>query len=328
MSFYDLTINLIAAFISSYVLVRILAPILIPKLHKLKFGQMIRKEGPQSHQIKTGTPTMGGIIIVFAILIAAFFFGKMDISFLLLSIVFMGHFILGFLDDYIKVVLKRNLGLRAKEKLLGQLIISIVFTYLGIHFNVLDTFIILPLLNIYLDLGILYYFLVICVILATTNAVNLTDGLDGLASGAFFIVSMAYVVIGLLLLKYNITIFALCSMAACLGFLKFNYHPAKIFMGDTGSLALGGLLAGFSILTGTEFLLIILGGLFVIETLSVIIQVTSFKLRGKRVFLMSPIHHHFELKGMTEQQVVWSFWFFELICVILGLYLFCKFLEL
>lgn len=311
--------NMIGAAVIAALVVLAVGPFLIPELHKLKFGQSIREEGPKSHQAKSGTPTMGGIMIVGGITIATLIFADFTIEIALALFVMLGHFVLGFLDDYIKVVLKRNLGLKAKQKLLGQFIIALIVTYIGINYTGLTQDVWIPFLGKSYDIGWFYYVLVIGVLIGTTNAVNLTDGLDGLASGAMAVASLGFVAVCLYFNKTDLAIYSFACFGACVAFLKFNYHPAKVFMGDTGSLALGGVLAGLGILTKTELLLIILGGLFVIETLSVIIQVTSFKTRGKRVFLMSPIHHHFELKGWSETRVVTTFWLTEFVFCILAL---------
>ncbi|HIX83080.1 MAG TPA: phospho-N-acetylmuramoyl-pentapeptide-transferase [Candidatus Megamonas gallistercoris] len=312
-------LNMFWAALAAALVVLVTGPFLIPELHKLKFGQSIREEGPKSHQAKSGTPTMGGIMIIAGITIATLIFADWSIEIGLALFVMLGHFVLGFLDDYIKVVLKRNLGLKAKQKFLGQLIIALIVTYIGINYTGLTQDVWIPFLGKSYDIGWFYYVLVIGVLVGTTNAVNLTDGLDGLAAGSMAVASLGFVAVCLYFGKTNLAIFSFASFGACAAFLKFNYHPAKVFMGDTGSLALGGVLAALGILTKTELLLIILGGLFVIETLSVIIQVTSFKTTGKRVFLMSPIHHHFELKGWSETHVVWSFWTAELIFCILAM---------
>ncbi len=308
-----------AAVIIAALVVLITGPFLIPELHKLKFGQSIREEGPKSHQKKSGTPTMGGIMIIGGITIATLICADWTVEIALALFVMLGHFVLGFLDDYIKVVLKRNLGLKAKQKLLGQLIIAVVVTYIGINYAGLTQDVWIPFLGRSYDIGWFYYVLVIGVLVGTTNAVNLTDGLDGLASGAMAVASLGFVAVCLYFGKTNLAIFSFACFGACVAFLKFNYHPAKVFMGDTGSLALGGALAALGILTKTELLLIILGGLFVIETLSVIIQVISFKTTGKRVFLMSPIHHHFELKGWSETRVVLTFWSAEFVFCVLAM---------
>ena len=300
--------TLLIAVILAAGFVLITGPFFIPELHKLKFGQSIREEGPKSHQAKSGTPTMGGIMIILGITLATCVAVHLTVEILLALFVMLGHFVLGFLDDYIKVVMKRNLGLKAKQKLLGQLIIAAVVTYFGIHELGFHTDLWIPLLNTQIDLGYAYYLLVIFVLVGTSNAVNLTDGLDGLAAGTVTVASIAYLIVCLHFGKGDLAVFCAAIAAACVAFLRFNAHPAKVFMGDTGSLALGGALAAVALLTRTEVLLVLIGGVFVMEALSVIIQVTSFKTRGKRVFLMSPIHHHFELKGWSENKVVAVFW--------------------
>lgn len=315
----DFNLYMIWAALFAALVVLVTGPFLIPELHKLKFGQSIREEGPKSHQKKSGTPTMGGIMIIGGITVSTIIFAHWSIEIGLALFVMLGHFVLGFLDDYIKVVLKRNLGLKAKQKLLGQFIIAIIVTYIGTNYAGLTQDVWIPFTGQTYDIGWFYYVLVIGVLVGTTNAVNLTDGLDGLAAGSMAVASLGFVAVCLYFGKTDLAIFSFASFGACAAFLKFNYHPAKVFMGDTGSLALGGVLAALGILTKTELLLIILGGLFVIETLSVIIQVTSFKTTGKRVFLMSPIHHHFELKGWKETKVVKVFWTVEFIFCVLAM---------
>lgn len=300
-------------------LVLCIGPLLIPELHKLKFGQSIREEGPKSHQAKSGTPTMGGIMIILAIVIATVAAAPLTPAVLLALFITLGHFVLGFLDDYIKVVKKRNLGLKAKQKMLGQILIAIVTIIVGTRVLGIDTTIWIPIADINLDIGVGYYFLVLFVLVGTSNAVNLTDGLDGLASGTVAIASGAYALVCYMTGHYDLAIFSVAMMMACLAFLRFNAHPAKVFMGDTGSLALGGAVAAVGILTHTEILLAVIGFVFVCEALSVIIQVISFKTTGKRVFRMSPIHHHFELGGWKETKVVFVFWMVGLIASIVGL---------
>ena len=294
-------------------------PLLIPELHKLKFGQSIREEGPKSHQAKSGTPTMGGIMIILAIVIATVAAAPLTPAVLLALFITLGHFVLGFLDDYIKVVKKRNLGLKAKQKMLGQILISIVTMIVGTRVLGIDTTIWIPIADINLDIGIGYYFLVLFVLVGTSNAVNLTDGLDGLASGTVAIASGAYALVCYMTGHFDLALFCVAMMMACVAFLRFNAHPAKVFMGDTGSLALGGAIAAVGILTHTEILLAIIGFVFVCEALSVIIQVISFKTTGKRVFRMSPIHHHFELGGWKETKVVFVFWMVGLVASVVGL---------
>lgn len=299
--------------------VLITGPFFIPELHKLKFGQSIREEGPKSHQAKSGTPTMGGIMIILGIVIGTVAAAPLSTEILLALFIMLGHFVLGFLDDYIKVVKKRNLGLKAKQKMLGQIIIAVVTMIIGTRMLGIDTSVWLPIVNTSVNIGFGYYLLVLFVMVGASNAVNLTDGLDGLASGAMAIAASAYAVVCLLLGHAELAVFCAAITGACLAFLRFNAHPAKVFMGDTGSLALGGAFAAVGILTHTEVLLAVIGFLFVCEALSVIIQVISFKTTGKRVFRMSPIHHHFELGGWSEWKVVFVFWAVGLLASVIGL---------
>ncbi|ENQ3079394.1 phospho-N-acetylmuramoyl-pentapeptide-transferase [Bacillus sp. WLY-B-L8] len=300
-----------------------LSPIFIPFLRRLKFGQSIRDEGPKSHQKKSGTPTMGGIVIFISIMITSiimmFKFQKGAEMYLLLLVTF-GYGLIGFLDDYIKVVKKRNLGLTSKQKLVGQFIIAVAFFIIA-KGQGFDTHLMIPGTEIKFDLHWAYFILVLFMLIGASNAVNLTDGLDGLLAGTAAIAFGAYSIIAFAQEHYTVAIFCMAVVGAVLGFLVFNAHPAKVFMGDTGSLALGGALAAVSILTKTELLLVIIGGMFVIETLSVIIQVVSFKTRGKRVFKMSPLHHHYELCGWSEWRVVVTFWSVGLLFAVLGIYI-------
>lgn len=310
----------------SFVICTVLTKITIPFLRKLNFGQSIRKEGPQEHQKKSGTPTMGGIVIISSVvfstvgILLALFYDSIDSinkEVLLALFLFVGYGLVGFADDYIKVVKKRNLGLTSKQKLLGQMLIATVFVlFIGDNTTVW-----VPIANITLDIGIFYYLLVFCLLIGTTNAVNLTDGLDGLAAGTVIPVALSYLIIALYLLNLPLAIFAGTIIGSLLGFLLFNFNPAKVFMGDTGSLALGGGIAALALLTKTEWLLVFIGGLFVLEALSVILQVISFKSTGKRIFKMSPIHHHFELNGWSERKVVLVFWLVSSIFSFLGLYI-------
>ena len=309
---------LIAAIVAAgFVLVT--GPFFIPELHKLKFGQSIREEGPKSHQKKSGTPTMGGIMIILGITLGTLAAAPWTPEVLLAVFIMLGHFVLGFLDDYIKVVKKRNLGLRARQKLAGQILIAVVTMYVATQVLGIDTDIWIPGLDENVSLGALYYPLVLFVLVGTSNAVNLTDGLDGLAAGTVAIAASAFAVVAVLTGHGDLAYLCVAMAAACLAFLRFNAHPAKVFMGDTGSLALGGALAAIGILTHTEILLAVIGFVFVCEALSVIIQVISFQTTGKRVFRMSPIHHHFELGGWSEWKVVTVFWCVGLIASVAGL---------
>lgn len=309
---------LIGAGIAALVVLAI-GPLLIPELHKLKFGQEIRGEGPKSHQVKSGTPTMGGIMIIIGLVMGTVIANGLENFTMQLGLalfIVLGHFFIGFVDDYIKVVKKRNLGLTAKQKLLGQLIMAALVAYFGD----LSTTLWLPFVGS-LDLGMAFYGLLFFVLVGTTNAVNLTDGLDGLAAGTVAVASIAYIFVCLYLGYEAMAILGGATAGACLAFLKFNAHPAKIFMGDTGSLALGGSFAAMGILTHTEVLLAVIGIIFVAEAMSVIIQVISFKTTGKRVFRMSPLHHHFELGGWKETKVVKVFWSVGIVAGALGVML-------
>ena len=299
--------------------VLLMGPFFIPELHKLKFGQSIREEGPKSHQAKSGTPTMGGIMIILGITLGTVAAAPLNTEILLALFIMLGHFVLGFLDDYIKVVKKRNLGLKAKQKMLGQIIIAVVTMIIGTRSLGIDTTVWVPIINESINIGAGYYLLLLFVLVGTSNAVNLTDGLDGLASGTVAIAASAYAVVCVNMGHSDLAIFCVAIVAACVAFLRFNAHPAKVFMGDTGSLALGGALAAVGILTHTEVLLAIIGFVVVCEALSVIIQVISFKTTGKRVFRMSPIHHHFELGGWSEWKVVFVFWLAGLLASVVAL---------
>ena len=303
------------------VLVLAAGPFVIPELHKLKFGQSIREEGPKSHQAKRGTPTMGGVMIIAAITLATLAAAPLTAGVWLALFVMLGHFALGFLDDYIKVVKKRNLGLKARQKLLGQIVIAVVVIFFAQHELGIATTVWLPLVHAELDIGLFYYPLVLFVLVGTSNAVNLTDGLDGLAAGTVTVAALAYMAVALAFSATGLAVFAAAIAGASCAFLRFNHHPARVFMGDTGSLALGGAVAALGILTHTEILLAVIGIIFVAEALSVIIQVISFKTTGKRVFLMSPIHHHFELKGWQETRVVYTFWLVGAVFAALGAWL-------
>jgi phospho-N-acetylmuramoyl-pentapeptide-transferase len=302
----------------------LLSPFFIPFLRRLKFGQSIRKEGPKSHQKKSGTPTMGGIVILLSIIITTFVmtgkFSKPNVETYLLIFVTVGFGLLGFLDDFIKVVMKRNLGLTSKQKLLGQIVISVIFYFIYKQYHY-STELAIPFTDISINLGWLYVFFVIFWLVGFSNAVNLTDGLDGLVSGTSAIAFGAFGVLAWNQSQYETAVFAMAVVGAVLGFLVFNAHPAKVFMGDTGSLALGGAIATISLLTKLEVVLLVIGAVFVVETLSVILQVISFKTTGKRIFRMSPLHHHFELGGWSEWRVVVTFWAAALICAGLGIYI-------
>ncbi len=298
----------------------LLAPICIPILHRLKFGQSIRAEGPKSHQAKSGTPTMGGIFLIAGIVAATLIVAEWNVEIFLALFILLGHFALGFIDDYLKVVRKHNQGLLARYKLAGQIFIVVVTTFVAINLLVnFEPTIWLPVVDKTINVGAVYLLFMLIVIVGASNAVNLTDGLDGLASGCMAIAASCYAIICLLTGHDELAIFCAATVGACVGFLKFNFHPAKVFMGDTGSLALGGAFAAVGILSRTEILLAVVGFVFVCEALSVILQVISFQTTGKRIFRMSPLHHHFELGGWSEVKVVFVFWTVGLIAGIVGL---------
>lgn len=261
---------------------------------------------------------MGGIIIMLALLITFIKFADKSDEFWVLLTASLGFGIVGFLDDYIKIVFKRSLGLTAKQKLAGQLIFSIIVCWQLFNMGH-STELLIPGTSVGIDLGWLYYPFVVIIMFAASNSVNFTDGVDGLLAGTSAIAFGAFTIVSLTVVEYDAAIFSAAMVGAVLGFLVYNAHPAKVFMGDMGSLGIGGGIAAVAILTKTELLLILIGGVFVLEMLSVIIQVTSFKLRKKRVFKMSPIHHHFELSGWSEWKVVTVFWSVGLLLAVLGL---------
>ena len=305
----------------SFALTVLLGPLLIPLLRRMKFGQQVRDDGPQSHLKKSGTPTMGGIIILLALALAYVKFSDGGYAFWALLIACFGFGLVGFLDDYIKIVLKRSLGLTARQKLLGQLLFSVAFCGI-LYANNHPTTVGAPGVSGTLELGLGYYALVIVMFFAASNSVNFTDGLDGLLSGTSALAFGAFAIVALQAAQPQSAVFSAAMVGAVLGFLVFNKHPAKVFMGDTGSLGIGGGIAAVAVLTKSELLLVIIGGVFVLEMLSVILQVASFKTRGKRIFKMSPIHHHFELSGWSEWRVVTTFWLAGLLFAAAGLILY------
>ena len=308
--------------VTAFIVCALIGPVLIPYLHKLKFGQSIRECGPASHMKKSGTPTMGGLMIL-AALVLALCWGNFTPHVLMALVLTHGHALIGFLDDYIKVVMKRNLGLTAKQTFLLQFILAGAYVYFA-ETHLQNTTLWVPLLNVTFDFGWAYYALAFILLVGTTNAVNLTDGLDGLVSFVSVPVTLAFAFIAYMQGMLDVSGFALGLTGACLGFLLFNRHPAQVFMGDTGSLALGGGVAALALLTHTELLLVIIGGIYVAEATSVIIQVAYFRLTGgKRFFRMAPLHHHFELGGWKEVKVVECFTIvsFLLSAVGLGLWL-------
>lgn len=302
----DFVVTLAAAFVLS----AILGIFLIPLLHRLKFGQEIREEGPKWHKKKSGTPTMGGIIFIAASVVSVFGFYifKKDFSGLKNGAVIMScalaFGLIGFVDDYIKVILKRNLGLTAIQKFSLQVIVSLVYSACAIGFGETDMEVFIPFAKLWINIGYLIIPLDMLVMLATVNSVNLTDGLDGLAATVTVIVSAFFAAIAEKTGASAVVVVCAGLCGGLLGFLIYNKYPAKVFMGDTGSLFLGGLLASAAVYMRNPFILIIVGFVYVAESLSVIIQVTYFKKTGKRIFKMSPIHHHFEMCGFSERKIV------------------------
>ncbi len=300
-----------------------LSPKFIEFLRRREFGQQIREEGPAGHHQKAGTPTMGGVIVFLAVAIPFLILTGYEWRALGVFGTALACALLGFADDYTKLVRRRSLGLRARTKLAVTIAISLGLWFIATHEAHLQSTLRLRIVDYQVDLGPFYPLLIYLVVAGTTSAVNLTDGLDGLAAGCAAIVLLAYVGITFITSEFiassnDLSMLAGCLVGGCIGFLWFNAFPATIFMGDTGALGLGGAIAGLAVMTKTEVLLILLGGIFVIEALSVAIQVLYFQTRHKRVFLMAPIHHHFELRGWSETKIILRFWIIAAICCAIG----------
>lgn len=292
-------------------------PIAIPLLRKLKFGQNIREEGPESHLKKAGTPTMGGIIFILSSLIVMLILGNKfndKAMIALYSLIAFGF--IGFLDDLLKILKKQSEGLKPGQKMILLLIFSIALAIYG-YYN-LNTNLLIPFTSFEIQLGILYIPFVVIIYAATTNAVNLTDGLDGLATSVSILVLTFFTIVCFMMKETSLAVFCVVLIGGLIGFLKYNAYPAKIFMGDTGSLAIGGAISTVAIILEQPLLIIIVGAVYVFETLSVIIQVTSFKLTGKRVFKMAPVHHHFEKCGWSEIKIVTVFSLITAVLCLIG----------
>jgi phospho-N-acetylmuramoyl-pentapeptide-transferase len=283
-------------------------PRFIQWLRRRQIGQTIRDEGPEHHAVKAGTPTMGGLLILGAAAVPYLALSNLTPPSLLVFVLTFGSGAIGLWDDLTKVSRRRSLGLSARRKMLLQLLLVLAVGWAAVTFTLTDTRVTVPLLNRELPFGSLYFLLIFFVIAGAANAVNFTDGLDGLAAGAVATCLLAYTGITFIQGEPDLAILSLSLTGACVGFLWYNSHPAEVFMGDTGSLALGAALAGLAVVTQTELLLVLIGGVFVIEMLSVIIQVLSFRIFGRRVFLMTPIHHHFELRNWSETKIIVRFW--------------------
>jgi phospho-N-acetylmuramoyl-pentapeptide-transferase len=295
-----------------------LSPRFIAFVRRREFGQNIREEGPVGHQAKAGTPTLGGIVILLAFAVPFLILSNHDWESMGVFGAAVACALVGFTDDFMKIVRQRSLGLRGRWKLIATIAISLGLWAVARHAGVQPT-VRLRFVDGEIDLGPLYPVFIYLVVAGTTSAVNLTDGLDGLAAGCAAIVLLAYIGITFISIgDHDLTLLAACLVGACIGFLWFNSFPASIFMGDTGSLCLGGAIAGLAVMTKTEVLLILLGGIFVIEALSVLIQVFSFRAFRKRVFLMAPIHHHFELRAWSETKIILRFWIVAAACAAVG----------
>lgn len=312
-----LTSKVIIGLVLAFIIAIILGPLTIPMLTKLKFGQNIRKEGPQSHLKKAGTPTIGGVIFIISTLIVMVImrFNPTNEAMIALYALLAFGFI-GFLDDILKIIKKENEGLKAWQKMVLLLIFSTAIAIYG-YVN-LGTSLKIPFLDIKLPLGILYVPFVIVYYAGATNAVNLTDGLDGLASTVSVLVLTFFGVVAYIMSHESLAVFSFVLAGGLLGFLRYNAYPAKVFMGDTGSLAIGGAIATIALILELPLILVIVGGIYVFETVSVILQVSSYKLRGKRLFKMAPIHHHFEQVGWSETKIVTIFSIVTVILCFIG----------
>ncbi len=312
--------RIMAAFLIAFFCPIVLTPYFIKLQKRYNIGQRIRQEGPDLHQHKTGTPTMGGIVIVFSTALSLLFFRPEDSIVWATFVLMCGFGLVGLIDDVIKSYKGRSLGLKARNKIALQLIISILFLFWFFQRGLFNQGIIFPFKSASLAISpAVYILLAVLVFLSTTNAVNLTDGLDGLATGLIIIALLAFALIAFNQNKNNLAIFSLIIVLSCSGFLLFNFHPARIFLGDVGSLGLGGTLATIAVFSGTELFLLLIGGIFVLETLSVIAQVLSIRLNHKPVFLMSPLHHHFEMMKWKEVRIVIMFWIIGILFALLGL---------
>ena len=315
--------KMILPIVSSFAITIAVMPLFIGYFQAKKYGQEIRDEGPKWHNIKAGTPTMGGLVFLVAATITAIWVGlwlsEWTASLFILLFILVLYGALGFLDDFIKIFKKRNMGLNSKQKLVGQIIGGIVFYLVFLHegnANVLNFF------GLDLPLSYVYGLFAVVWLVGFSNAVNLTDGIDGLVSGLGTISFATYAIIAWHQEQYDVLILCLSIIGGLVGFFFYNHKPAKIFMGDVGSLALGGILAAISMLLHQEWTLLLIGLVYVIETASVILQVASFKLTGKRIFKMSPIHHHFEMSGWTEWKIDGVFWIVAIICSALTLWIY------
>ncbi|NLT47308.1 MAG: phospho-N-acetylmuramoyl-pentapeptide-transferase [Clostridiales bacterium] len=307
-------------FVIALILTSIMTPIFISFMAKRNGGQCIREEGPKSHLTKSGTPTMGGLAIILAVLVTCGATNIRNTDMLIILAAFLGFGLLGFLDDFVKVSMKRNLGLTARQKLFFQTVIAVGLAIYQAKVSVYGTTVVIPFTDKFVDLGIFYVPFIAFVVVAMANSVNLTDGLDGLAAGVTMFVALFLALVGSAFSFTAASVFCSGITGACLGFLFYNRHPAKVFMGDTGSMALGGGIAAAAIIMNIELIIPIAGGVYVAEAVSVILQVLYFKKTGgKRLFKMAPLHHHFELSGWKETRVVAMFWAVTIILCVVSL---------
>lgn len=309
-------------FILTFVFSIILGPVFIPLLARLKFGQTVRDDGPKSHYKKMGTPTMGGLIFLIPVLVMSLYYGVKNPEILPLAFVTIGFGLVGFIDDFIKVVKKRKDGLFWKQKMLGLLLVAVSFSFY-IYYKGISTEIMIPFLGMDKTLSLGWFFIpfTVIVLISATNSVNITDGLDGLAAGVTLIITVFFTIVATANNEWeHVKIFSSIVSGGCLGFLAFNAHPARVFMGDTGSLALGGAVGAISIAMNMPLILIIVGGIYVVESLSVLLQVSYFKMTGRRILKMAPIHHHFELSGWKETRVVLMFYIITIILCAIGFF--------
>ncbi len=315
--------EVLIAGMSAMLITIFLGPKFIEYLRVKEFGQQIREEGPQEHHAKAGTPTMGGLILFLGMAVPYLILSERDTESLAVFGIAIGCAAIGFADDVIKITKRRSLGLSARYKLLAQIALAVGLFYVATEVVNLETSIQSRIFGGELAIGpVAYAVFIFLVIAGASNAVNLTDGLDGLAAGSCAIVFLAFTAITITSGQEGLAILSACFVGASVGFLWFNSHPASFFMGDTGSLGLGGAIGALAVMTQTELLLIILGGIFVIEALSVAIQVIFFKMTRRRVFLMAPIHHHFELKAWSETKIMLRFWIVAAVCAGIGYTLF------
>lgn len=303
----------------SYILVMVMGPFLIPVLHKMKFGQTVRDDGPQSHLKKNGTPTMGGVMFMVAITAVTLLRVGINANVLMALLCMLGFGLIGLMDDLVKIKMTRSLGLTAKQKILLQVILAFAVSYYQYKVVGDGSQFIVPFVQAEINIGLAYIPFMMIVVLGTVNAVNLTDGLDGLASGITAIVALFFTIFAFIVVQnVEISQFAAATLGACIGFMWFNVNPAKVFMGDTGSMALGGAVTAFALFTNSALLIPIVGGIYFAEALSVIIQVLYFKKTRKRVFKMAPLHHHYEQCGWPETKVVFIFWLVAALLAIIG----------